>query len=279
MKRTVLIAAAVLLLGSAANAQMTAEYYKSQYDRQIKILGAAGVGVETILDKWESVAPEDGDMLEGRFAYYLTKASSTEMVSRKERKYLGLKPTLELKDSLGRPTYYYQIVSYDDSLFAMASSAIEKAISLYPEKLEYRIDKVSSLLSYERESPDMVEAEMMILIDKNASGMKWTYEGEVRDDAFFQDLIQEYCSSLFSIGTQRSYESFLKISERMSKLYPKVSVYVSNLGSYWLVAKDNPKKAASFYKKALKIDPEDYAAQKNMKLIQSWPSQKGQPSK
>ena len=279
MKRTIATAAILLAAVFAANAQMTAEYYRNQYARQVRNLGAAGVGVETILNRWAEVDPDDCDMLEGRFAYYLAKSQESEIVMRNERKYLGLTPTLELKDSLGVPHYYFQVPVYTDSLFALSASAIEKAISLKPEELKYRVDKITSLISYEGESPDMAEAEVMKIIDMNAAHTAWTYDGEPQDDGFFQDLVQEYCYSFFTTGTPRSYEAFLKVSERMSKLYPKTAVYISNIGSYWFVAKGNTKKAQSFYKKALKIDPDDFAAKRNMKLIQSSQSQKGQPSK
>lgn len=280
MKRTVLITALLLAAAFASNAQMTADYYKNQYVRQVRNLGAAGVGVETILERWAEAYPEDCDMLEGRFAYYLAKSQESEIVMRDERKYLGLKPTLELKDSLGVPHYYFQVPVYVDSLFALSASAIEKAISLKPEELKYRVDKITALIAYEGESPDMAEAEVMKLIDMNASHTAWTYDGQPQDDGFFQDLVQEYCYSFFSTGTSRSYDAFFKISEKMSKLYPKTAVYISNIGSYWFVAKNNTKKAQSFYKKALKIDPEDFAANRNMKLInQPSQSQKGRPSK
>lgn len=273
------LAVVFLLPFFSATAQLPADYYKSQYERQVKQLGAAGVGVETILDKWQRTYPEDTDMLEGRFAYFLTKSQKVEMVRKMERKYLGLKPSLELKDSLGVPYYYFQVPVYTDSLFALSASAIEKAISLRPCELKYHIDKISALVSYEKESPDMAEAAVMALIDKHEAHTPWTYEGEPQNEDFFQDLIQEYCFTFYSTGTPRSYDAFYKVSERMSKLYPKSAVYVSNMGSYWLIAKDNPKKAMTFYKKALKIDPEDYSAKRNMQIIQSSQSQKGRSSK
>ena len=54
----------------------------------------------------------------------------------------------------------------------------------------------------------------------------------------------------------------------MTKLFPKNSVFVGNLGSYQQVVKGNDKQAVKFYKKALKLDPEDYAARRNMQLIE-----------
>lgn len=54
----------------------------------------------------------------------------------------------------------------------------------------------------------------------------------------------------------------------MNKLYPKNTAFIDNIGSYWLVSEKNYKKAISFYKKALKLDPEDVAAIRNKKLAE-----------
>ena len=54
----------------------------------------------------------------------------------------------------------------------------------------------------------------------------------------------------------------------MSKQYPKNAVFVANIGSYWQVARKNPKQAVKYYKKALKIDPDDYAAGQNLKIVE-----------
>ena len=53
----------------------------------------------------------------------------------------------------------------------------------------------------------------------------------------------------------------------MNKLYPKNPVFLDNIGSYWQVAEKNDKKALKYYKKALKLDPPDYAALNNIRLI------------
>ena len=280
MKRISLLAAFALLLCQLAGAQMSAEYYKSQYERQVKVLGPSGVGVETIINKWALVAPEDGDMLEARFNYYLSRSRTTKVETRDARKYLGEKPMLELKDSLGAPIYYFQVEYYSDSLFVLGGKAIDKAIALYPMELRYRVDKVNSLLSYEKESPDMALSELCRLVDFNeASHPDWTLSGEAAGEDTFIQIVQEYSYRFWRIGTPSSYEAFRALNEKMSKLYPKESTYLSNLGSYYLVAKDNKGKAKSYYKKALKLNPEDYAANKNMRIIQSSQSGKGQPSK
>ena len=70
------------------------------------------------------------------------------------------------------------------------------------------------------------------------------------------------------IGTDAGYEYFREISELMTKRFPRNPVFIDNIGSYWLVAKNNEKQAVKFYKKALKIDPQDEAATRNLKIIE-----------
>ena len=269
-----------ILSCACAFAQMTPEFYKGQFERQVKTLGYAGVGVENILDKWERVAPEDGEMLKARFHYHYEKGRSEKMEVKDRTRFLGQKPVLTLKDSLGRDVNYFREEFFDDAEFALASKAIDKAVSLYPDELEYRLLKISSLFTYEKDSPDMARLELDRIIDRNqAEHPAWTYKGEPVDEDTFVGIVQEYCYNFFTVGSPNSYEHFLAVSERMSKLYPKNPAFVSNIGTYWLVARQNSKKASKFYKKALKLNPDDYAAKKNLEIIQTLQSQKGRSSK
>ena len=265
-----MIISALLVACVAASGQQTPEQLRDRYNSQVRMVGADGVGVETILDKWEAAAPEDGDMLAGRFQYYLAKSARSEVVPKKQARFLGNKPVLTLKDTTGTDVNYFEETFFADSLLALAMKAIDKAVKLYPEELSYRFMKINALLSVEKESPDLALMEVENLISAQASSSPaWTFNHEGIDEGTFKDAIQEYCYSFYRVGTPCAYEGFLTISERMSKLYPKTSAFLTNIGTYWLVARENDKKAQSFYKKALKIDPEDAAALRNMKVIQA----------
>ena len=48
---------------------------------------------------------------------------------------------------------------------------------------------------------------------------------------------------------------------------PKNTLFISNIGSYYLVAQSNPKTALKYYNKVLKIKPDDYTAIKNCIII------------
>ena len=254
--------AALLLATLSLSAQ--SERFEQRYNLLVSKLGPAGVGIETLLDNWAKADSTDEKLLAARFDYYLIKSRSTEVVKKSTKKYLGMDPLLSLKDSLGADVYYYQDVVYDDELFGKAIHAADRAISLYPDKLEYRFMKANAYISYEKESPDMTLDYLMKLIDTNSKRTKlWNFEGKKSDEAFFQEAMQEYCYSFYLIGSPQAREAFYKLSSRMNELYPDNIAFVNNIGSYYLVAKEDPKTALKYYKKVLKKDPKDLVALQN----------------
>ena len=116
MKKTVTILA-VLMAGAlslCAQPQQSREWHRERYGRQVKNVGIKGVGVGTILEKWEQDYPEDLDMLNAKFEYNFSKSMSDGVVQKDSPRYLGQRPVLTLKDSTGADVYYYQDTLFDD---------------------------------------------------------------------------------------------------------------------------------------------------------------------
>ena len=267
MRRFFLSMALALSCAFVLDAQTTAEEYSARYDLLLNKLGPTGVGIETLIEKWENDFPDDKNMLVAKFSFYLSKSQSVDLELKDADKYLGMLPALALQDSLGNPLNYFQVVNHDDDLFSIASQTIDKAIKLYPTSLELRFYKITSLLNYEGESPDMATLAIKSLIDYHVvSHPLWTYGDSIPDDDFFCTAIQEYCYTLFSNGTPSSLEAFKSISEKMTSIYPQSVLFLDNLGSYYLVNKDN-KTANKYFTKALKLDETDNTAIKNSLLI------------
>lgn len=234
--------------------------YKRRYDILLDRVGPAGVGMETLIENWSKVEPDNTDMLTARFYYYIAKAQGTEVVARKEAKYLGAAPMLTLQDSTGVDVHYYEVLKYDDEIFSQALKVVDHAISLYPQRLEFRFMKANAYLSYERESPDMALSNILGLAhDYMTSGKTWTYnensEQLTVDQELFAQMIQDYCVTLYALGSPSSYEAFLKLSQRMNGYFPKTPSYLANIGSYHMVVAKDPKTALKYYDKALKIEP------------------------
>ena len=53
MKRKLFLTLLSVLSCIAVSAQQDAEYWFKRYQTQVRNLGPAGVGVETIIDRWE----------------------------------------------------------------------------------------------------------------------------------------------------------------------------------------------------------------------------------
>lgn len=265
MNNRIILAAAALLLCVSSFAQ--SDRYEQRYNMLVYKLGPDGVGVETVLDNWEKADSTNWKMLLGRFNYLFTKAQSTQIVSKQSKKYLGMEPILTLKDSTGVDVYYYQEIFYDDDLYAKAMKVVDRAINFHPEKLDFRFVKANAYIAYEKESPDMALAYLLRLADESVSRKVWLFEEAPADAAFLSDAMLEYCYSFYSIGSPAAMNAFLVLSQRMNELDPKNPVFINNIGTYHLVAKEDYKTALKYYSKVLKSHPDDYTAIKNCVLL------------
>ena len=178
MKRISAALAALVLVCTALPAQSVD--WQKKYERQVKAVGLSGVGVETILDSWGAADSSSVDYLAARYAFWFDKSHSLVVEAHDSPRYLGMEPMLELSDSSKSNTvWYYQVDSFDDELFGRALRYLDKAAAAMPAELEYRVWKVSALMLYEKESPDMTLGLILSLIDEDRStGQKWLYQGE-----------------------------------------------------------------------------------------------------
>ena len=266
MKRISAALAALVLVCTALPAQSVD--WQKKYERQVKAVGLSGVGVETILDSWGAADSSSVDYLAARYAFWFDKSHSLVVEAHDSPRYLGMEPMFELSDSSKSNTvWYYQVDSFDDELFGRALRYLDKAAAAMPAELEYRVWKVSALMLYEKESPDMTLGLILSLIDEDRStGQKWLYQGVEQDRDFFDGLIQEFCWNLFNLGTPQAREAFLKVSEKMLSYDRKSPVFMANVGSYLMSVKEY-KKALKQFDKVLKLDPDNDTAIRNCVTI------------
>ena len=238
--------------------------YEQRYEMLVSRFGPAGVGVETLLENWAKADSTDIKLLTARFNYHFAKAHIDQVVKKTQKKYLGMEPVMTLKDSTGVDVYYYQEKVFDDELYGQALKAADRAIALYPDYLDFRFIKANAYISYEKESPDMALAYLLALVQEDAVRRKlWRYNEKAVEPGFFESAMQEYCYSLYSIGSSKAMDAFLKLSEKLHELHPDNPEYINNIGSYYLIAEQDCKTALKYYGKVLKKHPQDYTAIKN----------------
>ena len=259
-----LIILLALAIPAAAQSQ-SAERYEQRYDLLVSQFGPAGVGVETVLDNWEKVDSTSAKYLYARFSYLFTKAQTAEVISRPDKKYLGMEPMLTLTDSLGKEVHYYQVNVFDDELYGRAIKVIDRAISVHPDNLEFRFVKANAYIAYEKESPDMALPYMLDLAGREKE-RNWMYDGQKIEQGFFPEAMQEYCYSFYTIGTPAAMSAFLALSQKLAEVYPDHLDFMNNIGSYHMLVKNDYKAALKQYGKVLKKDPSNYTAIKNSVL-------------
>jgi len=262
----VFLLAAITVL--PAMAQETREQFETRYNTLVKNLGLAGVGIETLLERWEAAYPDDPQVYENRFLYFYEKSRSVEMSKIEADRYLGQAPALSLKDSLGNNVNWFEVYKFDDELFGKGIASVDQAIQMSPDRLDYRLAKITALTEYEKESPDMAAAELRALIDYNkVSNPKWEYPGVEVDKEFFDASIQDFCYIYFRNASPACYEAFREISQKMLDYDSGNVLFMDNMGSYYLVAKNDTKTALKYYNKVLKAKKDDLTAIKNCILI------------
>ena len=250
-------------------AQTSQEDYLRRYNNLVNRVGANGVGVETLLDRWAEDWPDDLSQHLARFTFWFTKAQTSKVVQLPQDRYLGREPLVPLTDSLGRKNNYFEDIEYDDESFGLALEAIDKAITLEPLRLDLRLLRIDALTAYEKGSPDMALSALKALVDENyKQHPAWTHESlEKVDDEIFKALMQDYCFTFFRLGTDSSNEAFKSLSEHLLTYSKDDPLFLDNLGSYWFVCKKDYKKAQKYYDQVLKKHPDDATAIRNGVLL------------
>jgi phosphoenolpyruvate carboxylase len=105
------------------------------------------------------------------------------------------------------------------------------------------------------------------LVNESKTRKVWMYNDEQADSKFFSEAMQEYCFSFYTIGTPASMNAFHQLSQKMLEVDQKNNAFINNIGTYYLIVKDDPKTALKYYNKVLKSDPKDYTAVKNCVIL------------
>lgn len=269
MKRFLpLLVSFLILVPAGAQEVITQQEFLRRYNNLVQRVGVDGVGVETLLNKWEATYPEDVQEKLARFKFCYERSRTPRIIQLDKDRYLGQEPLIPMKDSLGNKCNYFQDYVYDDELFAAALKAIEKAVASQPDRLDFRMAKIDALIAYEKDEPVMALKELKDLAQKHFKQKPtWVYEGmESISPTQFNAFMQDYCVVFFRLGTESSAEAFKSFSEYLLTFAKDEPLFLNNLGSYYLVKKDY-KQARKYFDQVLKKHPSDMTALRNSILL------------
>ena len=221
MKKFLSFMAAFALCLSLQAQTTSPEDYLRRYNNLVQRVGAAGVGVETLLDKWAADYPDDLEMLLARFSFCFTRSESTQVIQLDRDRYLGNAPILPFTDSLGVKRNYFEDPQYDDDLFSQAEQALNRAIELHPERLDLAFLRVTALTAYEKESPDMALSVLKSIVDRHYNEeLGWKFQFTMKQNEYFvlPDAEHGFLPTEVDLMDEASYGAIVPHLFRVQKL-------------------------------------------------------------
>jgi tetratricopeptide (TPR) repeat protein len=228
--------------------------YKEAFDK----LSAEGdtSGQIVLLTKWESVEPDNPELLTSYFNYYFQK-SRQEVVTILSEEPHG--ESLILKDRHGQVAGFISSkIVYNPEVLQKGFDKIDRGIELYPNRLDMRFGKIYALGQAEDWEAFTKEIVKTIQYSKqNKNEWSWTHDEKKEDaEVFFLESIQGYQLSLFETENDDLLENMRTVAEEVLKVYPEHTESMSNIAITYLLTNEYDK-GIKVLLEAEKIDPED----------------------
>lgn len=253
--------AVLIILISALGCSVVAQDFKQDFEK----LRAANDSLAQIqlLNKWETVNPNDAELYTSYFNYYFTESIREVMAIEREP---NSPESLEMYDSINNiKAYINSKIDYDDAFINKGFEYINIGIQKFPNRLDMRFGKIHvySQINYWEDYTN----EILKSIDfSNEIDNQWTWTNNEKLDApkeFFLGTVQDYVVRLYDMNNDDMLPFMQTISERVLKYHPNNVKSLSNLSITYLLTGEYDKGIEALLK-AEKINPKDYVVLSNI---------------
>ena len=218
-----------------------------------------------VIEQWEQAEPESADVCAAWFNYYY-KMSRDEVMQMTPIPPEDGRQALEFEDSTGAPIYMYEVQVFDDSLLAIAHEKIDRAISLYPDRLDLPFGKLAVLFRLEDyDSAMLVLHQVIERSHLNGNRWTWTLNTPVGEDSetMFKSSMQDYFSRLFDAELD---DKAMQLVEWLLQYYPDEVMFRSDKASL-LALTGNNDQALPLFLSIHKDYPDDNIVTSNIAYI------------
>ncbi len=208
--------------------------------------------IPALFELWEQETPDDENLYITAFNHYMTIAREQRII----------RPTETDSTSSEGDTFVSSEVMFNDSLFNISQSFINKGIKKNPRRLDMHFGKIHALWLKGNHRDQTSEILGLInLGDKLKHDWLWSGNEQPEDSKqLFTSSIYQYVENLY---TSNRVDYVQQISERMIQSFPKEIANYSNLGAAFLMKADY-KNALKYFKKAYKLDKKDIIVLNNL---------------
>lgn len=241
----------------------TAAWPQGNYRQQYRLLSRSGDDqvVRSLLEDWQRAEPQSDQVQKAWFDHLVQKALVPVMqISRQPVR----DAVMSISDSLGNRYYYYTVFECNDSLFNLATEHLDRAISLAPDRIDYRMERIGVIEAAGLDAPTYAAA-VLELVERNAlNGGRWkNEEGTVGTEEFI-DAVQQSCGRLLTLE-QPAISQAERIADAMLKQFPGHPMFLADLGTVAFM-KEDYRTAEKYYAKAYKEMPGDMSLLRNLAI-------------
>lgn len=256
MKRMCIV---VLLVGLA-----TAAWAQGNYRQQYELLSRSGNDrvVRALLEAWQRAEPQNAQMQAAWFDYLVQKAFVPVMN-------ISLQPVrdavMSVSDSLGNVRYYYMSTTRNDSLFDQALEHLARAVSLAPDRIDYRMERIGAMEVADGFDATAYTEAVLEMVGRNAENRgRWMNPDGAVEEKGLIDAVQRACGYLLTLEQPATSEAE-RIASAMLKQFPDHALFLADLGTAAFLQEDY-RTAEKYYAKALKATPADKSLMRNLAI-------------